>query len=143
MLGMSIRCDWVMACQTVLVDRLSGKVSLIHVLENLQVPQFPAEIGPLQVVATWQHTVEMAGDARLRLELQEQGGESSVLAEEQVQFSGRATHRTICVIHALKVQRPGSYRIVARLQGVDGQWLPGNEHAFDVAGSVPARQAEA
>ena len=140
---MSIRCDWVMACQTVLVDRLSGKVSLVHLLEHLQVPQFPAEIGPLQVVAAWQHTVEMAGDARLRLELEEQGGESSVLAEEQVQFSGRATHRTICVIHALRVQRPGTYRIVAKLQTDDGQWRPGSAHVFDVVGVAPPRQAEA
>lgn len=140
---MSIRCDWVMACQTALVDRLSAKVTLVHVLEQVQVPQFPAEVGPLHVVAAWQHTVEMAGQARVRLELQEQGGEGSVLAEEQVEFSGRATHRTICVIHALTVQRPGTYRIVARLQGTDGEWQVGNAHTFDIVGSGQPKQAEA
>ena len=134
---------WVMACQTALVDRLSGKVSLIGVLEQVSVAQFPAEVGPLHVVAAWQHTVEMAGDVRVRLELQEHDGAGSVLAEEQVQFSGRTTHRTICVIHALTVPRPGTYRIVARLQGPDGQWMVGAEHAFDIVGAGQPQRAEA
>lgn len=130
----SIRNEWVVACQTALVDRLSGKVSLIHVLDHVQVARFPADLPPFHVVALWQHTTDMVANARLRIELEEHGEPgASILSEETVEFAGRTGHRTICVVHALTVQRPGTYRLVARLQGPDGQWHDGSAHTFAVA----------
>lgn len=129
---MSIHSDWVTACSTALVDRLTNRVSLIHVLEQVQVPRLPAVVPPFHIVALWHNTVDMAVDGTLRIEVEEQNGESSsVLSEETVTFAGRISHRTICIVHAMTVLRPGAYRIVARLQlpGSDA-WKEGAAHPF-------------
>jgi len=140
---MSITHDWVIACQTALVDRLTNKISLIHVLEQFQVPKFPAVLPPFQIVALWHNRTEMAASARLRIEVEELAGDSSsVLSEEEVVFAGRVSHRSICIVHAMTVLRPGAYRIVARLQPSDSAaWLEGNSHPFVLTAAGPAPSA--
>ncbi len=131
---MSIHSDWVTACSTALVDRLTNRVSLIHILEHVQVPRLPSVVPAFHIVALWHNTVDMATDGRLRIEVEEQSGESSsVLSEETITFAGRISHRTICIVHAMTVLRPGAYRIVARLQvpGSD-DWKEGASHPFIV-----------
>jgi hypothetical protein len=141
----AIRNDWVIACQTVLVDKLTGKLSLVQVLDHLQVPRFPADLPPFYVVGLWQHGQDVVAQARLRIELEEHGElGASVLSEEQVEFPGRTAHRTICVVHALTVQRPGAYRLIARLQGPDGEWLDGGAHTLAITAMPQAHlQAQA
>lgn len=143
--GEPVRSEWVLACQTALVDRLSGRVSLVHVLDHLQVARFPADLPPFHVVGLWQHGHDGATTARLRIVLEEHGQPgTSILAEEQVEFAGRTAHRTICVVHALTVQRPGSYRILARLQTADGEWRDGAMHTLAITALPPAHvQAQA
>lgn len=140
---MSIRNDWVVACQMALVDRLTGKVSLIHVLDQLQVVRFPAILPPFHVVALWHNTLDQTVRAPLRIDIEEQGElDVSTLSEEPVEFAGRVGHRSICVVHALTVQRPGTYRIVARWLGQDGQWQDGSAHTFAIA-AIPQPQQQA
>ena len=131
---MSIHSDWVTACSTALVDRLTNRVSLVHVLESVPVPRLPAIVQPFHIVALWHNTVDMAVDGRLRIEVEEASGESaSVLSEETITFAGRVSHRTICIVHAMTVLRPGAYRIVARLQLSGAEtWLDGASHPFQV-----------
>lgn len=132
---MSLAHDWVVACQTAIVDRLTNKISLIHVLEQVQVPKFPAALPPFQIVALWHNSTEMAVTARLRIEVEELAGDTaSVLSEEEVVFAGRVSHRSICIVHAMTALRPGAYRIVARYQTGEGEaWHEGNAHPFSLA----------
>lgn len=127
----ALRCDWVLACQTALVDRLTNKISLIHVLENVAVPGFPTVLPGFHVVAFWQHRSDVVLHADLMLELVEVGGggASSKLAEERIEFVGRSGHRSICIVHSLTVLRPGRYAIAARWRRA-GQdtWHPAAEH---------------
>ena len=139
---MSITHDWVVACQTALVDRLTNKISLIHILEQFQVAKFPAVLPPFQIVALWHNRVDMAVSAKLRIEVEELAGDSaSLLSEEEVVFAGRVSHRSICIVHAMTVLRPGAYRIVARFQEQDSAlWQEGNSHPFSLtaAGNPPS-----
>lgn len=131
---MSISSDWVTACSTALVDRLTNRVSLIHVLEQVQVPRLPAVVPSFHIVALWHNTLDMAVDGKLRIDVEEQSGDtSSCLSEEQITFAGRVSHRTICIVHSMTVQRAGAYRIVARYQppGTD-DWEDGTSHPFHV-----------
>ena len=143
---MSISSDWVKACSTALVDRLTNRVSLVHVLEQVPVPRLPASLPSFHIVALWHNNLDMAVDARLRIDVEEQGGEtSSVLSEESITFAGRVNHRTICIVHAMTVLRGGSYRVVARYQmaGTD-RWIDGASHPFQVqVVAAPSESAQA
>ncbi len=130
---MAIHTDWVIACQTALVDRLSGKVSLIGVLETLQMPRFPCELPPFYVVALWHNATDMVSAAQLRIEVEEYGEpNSAVLSEEHIEFQGHVGHRTICLVPALTVSRPGRYRIVAKQLGPDGDVCQQRTHTLIV-----------
>ena len=129
---MAVTCDWLCACQTAIVDRISGRISLIQVVETVAAPRFPAQLPTFHVVATWQNHTEMATGARLRIRIEEVGGEGgSQLAEEDVTFSGRTTHRSICIVQSLTVLRPGSYRVVAQMQvGSADAWIDAAAYPF-------------
>jgi hypothetical protein len=140
----SLTCDWVLACQTALVDRLTNKISLIGVLESMQVAGFPALLPGFHVVATWQHRNDVVLPVRLQLQLVElQGDGVSPLAEEELEFVGRTGHRSICIVHSLTVLRPGRYAIVARWQRpADDSWQTGGQHVIQIAAmQPPAAQA--
>jgi hypothetical protein len=131
---MSLHCDWVSACQTAIVDRVSGRMTLVHVVDAVAAPRFPAQVGPLHVVASWHNGGEAALAVRLRVAIEAGDGEThSVLAEEDVALSGRSNHRTICIIQSLTVLRPGPYRVIASWQD-NGQstWQQAAQHTFQV-----------
>lgn len=137
---MSISCDWISACQTAIIDRMSGRVTLVHVLDALTAQRFPAQVPAFHVVATWQNQAETVIRARLRLSIEESSGETtSVLSDEEIPFAGRASHRSVCIVQSLTVLRPGQYRVVARFQlaGSD-QWQDAGRHPFSVQASVVA-----
>lgn len=142
---MSIACDWISACQLAIVDRLSGRATLVHVLETVASPRFPAQLPTFHVVATWHNPIDMVTTARLRVRIDEVAGEpGSVLSEEEVTFHGKTSHRAICIVQSLTVNRPGAYRVVASLQGPSGDWSDVAGHPFVVntsgsaAGTVQA-----
>lgn len=133
---MSIACDWISACQLAIVDRLSGRATLVHVLESVASPRFPAQLPTFHVVATWHNQTEMVATARLRVRIDEVAGEpGSVLSEEEVTFVGKTSHRAICIVQSLTVNRPGAYRVVASLQSATGEWADVAGHPFTVTTS--------
>lgn len=131
----ALRCDWLLACQTALVDRLTNKISLIGVLESIQVNGFPAVLPGFHVVAFWQHRSDVVLEAELQLELVELGGAGSTsrLAEERIEFAGRSGHRSICIVHSLTILRPGRYAVCARWRrSGQEQWHTAGEHWLTV-----------
>ncbi len=136
---MSVASDWVVACQTAIVDRLTNKVSLIHVIEQVQMPKFPGVLPAFHVVVQWHNTTEMAVTTRLRIAIEDPASSSETsLLEEEVSFVGRVGHRSICIVHAMSVARAGSYRIVAQVQSeVGGAWTNGAGYPFVVVATVP------
>ncbi len=143
---MSITCDWVSACQMAIIDRMSGRVTLVHVLDAVASQRFPAQIPTFHVVASWQNHTEMVTRARLQLSIEEFGGETTtILTDEEVAFAGRTSHRSVCIVQSLTVLRPGAYRVVARWQAVgsDG-WIVAGAHPFSVnTSAAPAGPAMA
>ena len=131
---MGPRCDWVSACQTAIVDRVSGRVTLVHVLDAVAVPRFPAQLGPFHVVANWHLDRDGAQTCRLRVAIVEAQGETaSVLADEEVTLAGHSSHRTICIIQSLTVLRPGPYRVVASWQAhPEAAWLEAAAHTLQI-----------
>lgn len=143
---MSLHCDWVSACQTAIVDRVSGRVTLVHVLDTMAAPRFPAQLGPFHVVASWHNGSETAVVARLRVAIAGQDGDAdSVLADEDMTLGGRSSHRTICIIQSLTVLRPGPYRVVASWQSdADAPWHEAASHTIQVqAAAALASTAQA
>lgn len=131
---MAVTCDWLCACQTAIVDRISGRISLIQVVETVAAPRFPAQLPTFHVVATWQNHTEMSTAAKLRIRIEELGADGgSQLTEEDVTFSGRTTHRSICIVQSLTVLRPGAYRVVAQMQPSGGEsWSDAASYPFQV-----------
>ena len=140
---MSISCDWLAACQLAIVDKLSGRTSLVHVLETVTSARFPAQVPTFHVVATWHNHTEMMATGRLRVRIDEVGGDpGAALSEEEVTFHGKTSHRMICIVQSLAVLRPGPYRVVASLQlsGAE-QWADVAVFPFHVAMSANSPQA--
>ncbi len=143
---MSISCDWVSASQLAIIDRMSGRVTLVHVLDAVASSRFPAQIPTFHVVASWQNHTEMVTRARLQLSIEEPGGETTtILTDEEVSFAGRTSHRSVCIVQSLTVLRPGPYRVVARWQSVGtGGWTEAGSHPFGVnTSATPAGPAMA
>ena len=112
-------------------------------MEQVQVPRLPAVVPAFHIVALWHSTLDMAVDARLRIDVEEQSGEtSSTLSEETITFAGRVNHRTICIVHSMTVLRAGAYRVVARYQPVGtDKWVDGASHPFLVHVVAPPSEA--
>ncbi len=138
---MSITCDWLVACQIAIVDKLNGRATLVHVLETVASPRFPAQVPTFHVVATWHNPTEMVAVARLRLRIDEAAGEPGPpLLDEEVTFVGKTSHRSICIVQALTVLRPGLYRVVASRQFSGEAWVDVAAFPFHVAASAGSSQ---
>lgn len=140
---MSVSCDWLCGCQLAIVDKLSGRATLVQVIENVNAPRFPAQLPAFYVVATWHNALDMVAVARLRVRIDEAGQEpGNVLSDEEVTFNGKTSHRSICIVQSLTVMRPGPYRIVAsrQLAGSD-EWAEAAAFTFHVSPATPSGPA--
>ncbi|MBM4345150.1 MAG: hypothetical protein FJ100_17405 [Deltaproteobacteria bacterium] len=138
---MSITCDWLAASQLAIVDKLNGRATLVHVLETVTSPRFPAQVPTFHVVATWRNATEMIATARLRVRIDEAAGDPGpALLDEEVTFVGRTSHRSICIVQSLTVLRPGLYRVVASRQCNGEPWVDMATFPFHVAPSPGSGQ---
>ncbi len=136
---MSITCDWLVASQIAIVDKLNGRATLVHVLETVTAPRFPAQVPTFHVVATWHNPTEMVATARLRLRIDEAAGEpGAALLDEEVTVVGKTSHRSIGIVQSLTVLRPGLYRVVASRQYNGEPWADVASFPFHVAPSAGA-----
>lgn len=104
---------WTMACQDVVVDSRSNRVTLVHVLEQLQGPSEAETLGVVvHLISLWKKSVDDAEEAfeyRVRW-VDGDGQELRVTrAFEVIIPEDSRRHRTISRIAGLPIEQPGIY----------------------------------
>jgi len=139
---MSIKNVWTLPCSIGILDRVTNNVSLINVIEQMNVPTLPVSLPPFYVVAQWQNGTDMVRNATIRIEIIEtRSGASTTISEEKVTLNGRTGHRSFVIVNALRLESAGEYRVATHWRD-DGttEWHRAFEYPFRVV-DVAAQQS--
>ena len=133
------RCEWVIACERVVIEEKAGDVSLIAILETVSTSRPPANMLPavlplrFYVAHQWVRSNPKIGErALIRSRLIDPNGEQFATQEASIDLTGSKRARIISQALGLPVSGDGIYRCVVE-QKVRLKWRKAGETEFGFA----------
>lgn len=131
---------WIMCCQNAIVDRQSNNISLINVVEQLNLPAqalTQSLVGvPLQAVVLWEGETAETESFAQRVVWRTPGGTEHVLhTGEQVTVAAGERHRSILNFAGVipPLEEFGIHFLAAKIQENGGDWREITRVAIQIA----------
>jgi len=107
--------------ESVSIDQQTNRLSVFHVLEQINLPQFPATLRELFIVTLWQRNRnEQPTDSFFQtIDLRDPDG-TALSEPRRVQFQlTKKRHRLVSIVNNLQIHRAGQHelRLYAQPQG--------------------------
>jgi len=126
---------WTMCCENAIVDARTNNVTLISLVEQLNVPARAPFIAVRLVIGSlWER--EAAGPDAFKCRFSWQGPQehqSSSVADFKGEIEGdKRRSRVFVEVHRLDFRGQGNYHLVTELQDAEGAWNPLSTYRVEV-----------
>lgn len=127
-----IKNSFCLLCKTIITSKEENLTSYIDTIDAINVKQFPVNIGPLAFGTLWKKEGDEVESIKFKCYFcAPDGKEKEILTTEKLEMNSHSHRMNIC-IQALKIEKPGAYKMIIEYDSNDTGFRFGGEVVLKV-----------